>query len=169
MWTAVFVATFIGVHNFKKTGPIWDTWDEIAQYKLVYGLLSGIFVWIAFVSLTFRFAKITVFLVPALMWMALRWLEDAVSAFRAFSTSLSRLLWVGPTTLKKLRETRNDLHSRVINLAVGTLGLRRNTFWKAEVGRKVESKVIGRVAPSIFHCEGGGREIGTKRYDCMIK
>lgn len=121
----VFVTTFYAVHNFKKSGPNWDTWDEIAQYKLVYGLFSGIFVWISSVLLTLPFATITVFLVPALMWMTLRWLEDAVSAFRAF-TALLRLLWVGPITLKALRGTRDDLHSRIMNLAVGTLGLPQN-------------------------------------------
>ncbi|KAH0827848.1 hypothetical protein J3R83DRAFT_3474 [Lanmaoa asiatica] len=125
LWMPVFVTTFYAVHNFKKSGPIWDTWDEIAQYKLVYGLLSGLFVWISSVLLTLPFAMITVILVPALMWMTLRWLEDAVSAFRAF-TALLRLLWVGPTTLEALRETRGDLHSRIMNLAVGTLGLPRN-------------------------------------------
>jgi len=144
LWTPVFITTFIGVRNFKKTGPIWDTWDEIAQYKLVYGLLSGIFVWIAFVLLTFRFAKITVFLVPALMWMTLRWLEDATSAFRAF-TALSRLLWVGPTTLKELQQTRSDLHSRIMNLAVGTLGLPQD--------------------PEKYFLESGGREKGRVKSD----
>ncbi|KAF8554189.1 hypothetical protein OG21DRAFT_1509198 [Imleria badia] len=125
LWTPVFFTTFYGVHNFKKSGPIWDTWDEIAQYKLVYGLISGVIVWISSVLLTLPFATITVVLVPALMWMTLRWLEDAVSAFRAF-TALFRLLWVGPTTLKELRETREDLHSRIMNVAVGTLGLPQN-------------------------------------------
>lgn len=135
----VFVTTFYGVHNFKKSGPIWDTWDEIAQYKLVYGLLSGLFVWILAVLLTLPFATITMILVPALMWMTLRWLEDAISTFRAF-TALLRLLWVGPATLKKLHEERNDLHSRTMNLAVGTLGLPQN--------------------PERYFLESGGREKG---------
>lgn len=125
LWTPVFVTTFYGIHVFKKSGPIWDTWDEIAQYKLVYGLLSGLFVWMLSVLLTLPFARITVVLVPVLMWMTLRWLEDAVSAFRAF-TALLRLLWVGPTTLKTVRDARGDLHSRIMNLAVGTLGLPQN-------------------------------------------
>ena len=125
LWAPVFVTTFIGVHNFKKSGPIWDTWDEIAQYKLVYGLISGVIVWFSAVLLTLPFSTITVILVPALMWMTLRWLEDAVSAFRAFTTLL-RLLWVAPTRLKELRETQDDLHSRIMNVAVGTLGLPEN-------------------------------------------
>lgn len=33
----MFLTSAYSVHNFKKTGPAWDTWDEIAQYKLIYG------------------------------------------------------------------------------------------------------------------------------------
>lgn len=139
LWAPVFVTTFYGVRSFKKTGPIWDTWDEIAQYKLVYGLLSGVFVWVLAVLVMLPFAMITGILVPALMWMTLRWLEDAISAFRAF-TALLRLLWVGPVALKELHETRNGLHSRIVNLAVRTLGLPEN--------------------PERYFLESGGREKG---------
>ncbi|KIJ68151.1 hypothetical protein HYDPIDRAFT_83038 [Hydnomerulius pinastri MD-312] len=142
LWTPVFATTFYAVHNFKKSGPIWDTWDEIAQYKLVYGLFSGLFVWVASVLLTLPFAAITVVLVPSLMWMTLRWLEDAVSAFRAF-TALVRLLRVGKVTLKEMRDTRKDLHSRVMNLALGTLDLPDN--------------------PERHYLESGGREKGRVR------
>jgi len=37
LWAPVFGTTFYATHNFKKTGPIFDTWDEIAQIKLIYG------------------------------------------------------------------------------------------------------------------------------------
>jgi hypothetical protein len=37
LWIPVFLTAAYSVHNFKKTGPVWDTWDEIAQYKLIYG------------------------------------------------------------------------------------------------------------------------------------
>lgn len=45
LWLPVFLTTAYSVHNFKKTGPIWDTWDEIAQYKLIYGLLLIPILW----------------------------------------------------------------------------------------------------------------------------
>lgn len=122
LWTPVFITTFIAVRNFKRTGPIWDTFDEIAQYKLVYGLFSGLSVWAACILFTLPSAAITTFLVPAMMWMTLRWTEDAVSAFRAF-VALARLLCVGKKTLDEIRVTRRDLHSRLMKLAVGTLGL----------------------------------------------
>lgn len=116
------MTTFIAVHNFKKTGPVFDTWDEIAQYKLTYGLMSGLCVWVVAVILTWPFATVTVFLTPAFMWMTLRWFEDAVSAFRAF-TALNRLLYVGKPTLKMMYEKRKDLHDKLMNLAVTKLDL----------------------------------------------
>ncbi|KAG1731516.1 uncharacterized protein EDB91DRAFT_1154364 [Suillus paluster] len=122
LWTPVFITTFIAVRNFKRTGPVWDTWDEIAQYKLVYGLFSGLSVWAACILFTLPSAAITTFIVPAMMWMTLRWMEDAVSAFRAFM-ALARLLCVGKETLDEIRLTRRDLHARLMDLAVGTLGL----------------------------------------------
>jgi len=122
LWLPIFATTFYAVHNFKKTGPIFDTWDEIAQYKLIYGLMSGICVWMAAVAVTWPVAVVTVFLVPAFMWMTLRWFEDAVAAFRAF-TALYRLLRVGKGTLKNMHEVRKDLHARVMNLAVTKLNL----------------------------------------------
>ena len=122
LWVPIFATTYYAVHNFKKTGPIFDTWDEIAQYKLIYGLMSGICVWISAVALTWPFAAVTAFLVPAFMWMTLRWFEDAIAAFRAV-TSLFRLLLVGKPTLKKIYEVRKGLHARVMNLATTELGL----------------------------------------------
>lgn len=122
LWIPISLTTFIAVREFKRSGPIWDTWDEIAQYKLVYGLMSGICVWASAVLLTFRVAWLTIWAVPLAMWMSLRWFEDAVSAFRAF-TSLVRLLRMGDKPLDELRATRADLHDRVIDLAVNTLGL----------------------------------------------
>ncbi|KAF8895688.1 hypothetical protein CPB84DRAFT_1782206 [Gymnopilus junonius] len=122
LWLPVFATTLYAVYNFKKTGPIFDTWDEIAQYKLIYGLMSGICVWLGAVTLTWAVAPVTFFLVPAFMWMTLRWFEDAVAAFRAF-VALFRLLLVGKPTLKKMHEIRKDLHGRVANLAISKLGL----------------------------------------------
>ncbi|KAF8894078.1 hypothetical protein BD779DRAFT_1435241 [Infundibulicybe gibba] len=124
LWVPIFLTTFYAVHNFKKTGPIFDTWDEIAQYKLIYGLMSGLCVWCAAVIFTFPYASITFFLIPAMMWITLRWLEDAVSAFRAF-TALLRLLRVGKPMLKTMYERRKDLYGRIMNLAV-EIGLPEN-------------------------------------------
>lgn len=110
------------MHNFKKSGPVWDTWDEIAQYKLIYGLLSGLCVWILSILLTLPISGVTAVVVPGVMWITLRWLEDAVSAIRAFA-ALVRLLLVGKKELKWMHERRENLHERVMKLAIDTLGL----------------------------------------------
>ena len=91
LWLPVFVTTFIAVHQFKRTGPVWDTYDEIAQYKLTYGLVSGLCTWALATLATFPVAALTAALVPAAMWMSLRWMEDAVAAVRALA-ALARLL-----------------------------------------------------------------------------
>jgi glycerol-3-phosphate O-acyltransferase / dihydroxyacetone phosphate acyltransferase len=143
LWLPVFSTTFIAVHNFKKTGPIFDTWDEIAQYKLIYGLISGLCVWFTSVAVTWHVASFTVILVPAFMWITLRWFEDAVSAFRAFTTLL-RLLHTGKHTLKKMHIRRKDLHSRVMDMAVRSLGLPEDpeSFF-AELGGTEKGRVKG--------------------------
>lgn len=143
LWVPIFATTFYAVHNFKKTGPIFDTWDEIAQYKLIYGLMSGICVWIFAVALTWPFAVVTAFLVPAFMWMTLRWFEDAIAAFRAF-TSLCRLLLVGKPTLKKMHEVRRDLHARVMNLATSKLDLPKDSeTYFSHVGGTEKGRIRG--------------------------
>lgn len=124
LWLPIFITTFIAVHNFTKTGPIFDTYDEIAQYKLTYGLISGLCVWLTAIVIGWQYdiALIGVLSVPALMWMTLRWFEDAVASFRALS-SLLRLLYVGRVALKIMYQRRQDLHSRVMGLAIETIGL----------------------------------------------
>ncbi|KAI0320922.1 hypothetical protein OF83DRAFT_466959 [Amylostereum chailletii] len=144
LWLPVALTTFYAVHNFKKTGPVWDTWDEIAQYKLVYGLVSGLCVWFGAMLITLPIAALTGVLVPVVMWMGLRWFEDAVSAFRAF-VSLLRLLRVGPATLARLRDQRRDIYSRLVNLAVHGLGLPKDpeTYF-GENGEAQKGRVTGR-------------------------
>ncbi|KAK7005672.1 PlsC domain-containing protein [Favolaschia claudopus] len=156
LWLPIFLTTFYAVHNFKKTGPIFDTWDEIAQYKLTYGLISGLCVWFGASMFTFPFSVLTFFVVPPLMWMSLRWFEDAVSAFRAF-TSLMRLLLVGKPTLRSMHSRREDLHKRVMQLAVETLGLPEDPeAYFARNGGKEKGRVRG-------HWESGSRYFSIKR------
>ncbi|KIP05114.1 hypothetical protein PHLGIDRAFT_74780 [Phlebiopsis gigantea 11061_1 CR5-6] len=122
LWLPIFVTTFVAVRSFKRTGPIWDTWDEIAQYKLVYGLISGLCVWGVAVLVTFPIALFTSAGVPLLMWMSLRWFEDAVASLRACA-ALTRLLVMPQRRMVSLQATRRDLHTRIMSLAVHVLGL----------------------------------------------
>ncbi|KZT72212.1 hypothetical protein DAEQUDRAFT_763318 [Daedalea quercina L-15889] len=146
LWLPVFVTTFIAVSRFKRTGPIWDTWDEIAQYKLIYGLVSGLCVWVGATLLTFPVAPVTAMLVPVAMWMTLRWLEDAVSAFRAFAV-LTTLLRMGQKHIWELHVVREQLHKRVMDLAVNTLDLPPDSeTYFARTGGKEKGRVRGRWA-----------------------
>ncbi|OSC97413.1 hypothetical protein PYCCODRAFT_1454906 [Trametes coccinea BRFM310] len=146
LWLPIFATTFIAVHQFKRTGPVWDTYDEIAQYKLTYGLVSFVCTYTVALLATFPVAFLTAPLVPAAMWMSLRWLEDAVSAFRAFN-SLARLLWIGQPALRRMRARREALYRRVVELAVGTLGLPDEPErYFAEAGGRQKGRVRGRWA-----------------------
>ncbi|KAH9957909.1 hypothetical protein BC827DRAFT_1261442 [Russula dissimulans] len=146
LWFPVAATTFYAVRNFKKTGPVWDTWDEIAQYKLIYGLVSGLCVYATAMLVTLPVVPVTSVVVPVLMWMSLRWFEDAVSAARAF-VALGRLLCVNPMTLSRLRVTRADLHRRVVDLAVHGLGLPDDPErYFVEYGEKDKGRVVGRWA-----------------------
>ncbi|KAG8907177.1 hypothetical protein FRB99_005149 [Tulasnella sp. 403] len=129
LWLPIFITTAIYVRRLRSSGPLWDTQDEVAQTKLVYGLASGIVVWGLAVIFTLPIFNTGLFLtmciVPAWMWLTLRWTEDLVSAFRA-SLALYRLLRLGKAELKRTREIREDLHGRVVNLATIALGLPAN-------------------------------------------
>ncbi|KZT21420.1 hypothetical protein NEOLEDRAFT_1073436 [Neolentinus lepideus HHB14362 ss-1] len=143
LWCPIFITTYIAVRNFKKTGPIWDTWDEIAQYKLVYGLISGLCVYFGTILVTLPIAPITAVVVPMVMWMALRWMEDAVSAFRAVA-ALARLLLVRDRTLAEIGAVRKDLYERVTKLAE-RLGLPQDPERSfSESGGREKGRVRGR-------------------------
>lgn len=150
LWIPVFFFAQRAAMRTARSGPIWDTYDELAQAKLVAGLWAGVAVWIAAVALTFPLAPLTAPAVPALMWMTLRWLEDGVAAGRAFA-SLVRLMNLGPARLGELRKRREALHSRVMVLAVEGLGLPSD--------------------PETFFTQSGGREKGRVRslWDGKIK
>jgi len=142
LWLPVFVTTFYAVHEFKKSGPIFDTFDEIAQYKLIYGLISGVAVWFCGVILTLPVALITAFLIPALMWMTLRWMEDCVASFRAFFTLL-RLLRIGKPALHEMRTLRDGLHGRIMDLAISIdLPPNPEEFF-VQAGGKEKGRVMG--------------------------
>jgi glycerol-3-phosphate O-acyltransferase/dihydroxyacetone phosphate acyltransferase len=104
--------------------------------------MSGLGVWFGSILITFPIAALTAVVVPSLMWITLRWLEDAVSAFRAF-TALVQLLRVGKSTLRGMHVRRQDLHARVMSLAVLTLGLPKD--------------------PEMHFLETGGRQKGQVR------
>lgn len=127
----------------KKGGPVYDTWDDISQHKALYGLMSVFLICILVITFTWRITRLTILITPAFLWMSMRWIEDLVATFRAF-TSLYRLLLIGKPALKRMRERRADLHSKVMDLAVGTLGLPGDPEKHfASIGGKEKGRVRG--------------------------
>ena len=144
LWTPVFITSRVAVRNFmKKGGPVYDTWDDISQHKALYGLMSVFLICVLVITFTWRFTPLTVLITPAFLWMSMRWIEDGVATFRAF-TALYRLLLIGKPALKNLRERRSELHGKVTNLAVDTLGLPEDPEkYFASVGGKEKGRVRG--------------------------
>jgi glycerol-3-phosphate O-acyltransferase/dihydroxyacetone phosphate acyltransferase len=90
------------------------------------------------------------------MWITLRWFEDAVSAFRAF-IALVRLLRVGKPALKAIRNRREDLYSRVMNVAINTLGLPPDPeVYFANLGSREKGRIRG-------HWDSKARYFSVKR------
>jgi glycerol-3-phosphate O-acyltransferase/dihydroxyacetone phosphate acyltransferase len=158
LWTPVFVTTSLAVRRYKQTGPIWDTFDEIAQYKMAYGLGSGLAVWLLAVLASGPGAPLTALAVPLVMWLTLRWVEDAVSAFRAL-VSLLRLFLLGSAELARVRAWRELLHARVMALA-REVGLPPDPerYFRERGGRQK-----GRVRSGKWGWESGARYFSLKR------
>ncbi|EJD03308.1 uncharacterized protein FOMMEDRAFT_85043 [Fomitiporia mediterranea MF3/22] len=142
LWLPIFVATQYASARMVRTGPVWDTWDEIAQTKLVTGLAAGCAVWALAVLLTLPIAFITGPVIPVIMWFTLRWLEDTIAASRALR-ALARLLLLGKPRLRALYATRQELYARLMVLAVDYLKLPPD--------------------PETHFSESGGREKGRVR------
>lgn len=83
---------------------------------MIYGLASGSVVYLLAVIFTWPIAPITMVVVPSVMWLTLRWWEDAVSAGRALN-ALFRLFLLGRHELRRTKLWREKLHSRVMKLA----------------------------------------------------
>lgn len=144
LWAPIFLSTQFAVARMRSKGPAWDTWDEIAQTKLVVGLGTGIAVWVLCVLLTLPVAPLSALGVPAVMWLTLRWFEDAVAASRALR-ALLRLLFLPSSHFASLRSTRASLHTRLMTLATQYLSLPEDPeAFFAEVGGREKGRVMGR-------------------------
>lgn len=112
----MFIVVNYKANKIKRSGRVVDTWDEITQTKLMYGLGSGLCIWVVCMILTLPFAPITAVFVPTLMWLTLRWVEDGVSSFRA-SMALFRFLWIGKPELRATLRERETLYKAVMDVA----------------------------------------------------
>ncbi|GAA6038685.1 hypothetical protein JCM8097_002344 [Rhodosporidiobolus ruineniae] len=152
MWVPVFWATRSAQERLVRGGPKWDTYDEIAQTKLAVGLGAGVSVLLLSLLLTFPFMPlVNLVVLPGLMWLTLRFLEDLFSSLRA-AVALLRLLLLGKSQLLMLRDMRAGLHERVEKLAVERAGLPRDAgVFVRERERRWKRLGLGRI-------EGGVRE-----------
>ena len=116
LWAPIYATTSYAVWRFKMSGPIWDTFDEIAQYKMIYGLASGLCVYAFCLAISWPIGFVTVWMVPLVMWLTLRWWEDAISAARALN-ALLRLFLLGRHELGRTKTWREKLYIRVMELA----------------------------------------------------
>jgi glycerol-3-phosphate O-acyltransferase/dihydroxyacetone phosphate acyltransferase len=127
-WTPIFIVARRKAHQTAQSGPKVEVYDEVAQTKLLYGLGSGIIVYSFTLGWSWYSSRGVVFTsigVPLLMWFTLRWIEDILSAARS-ARSIFRMIVVGRQRLDELREVREGLYERVVNVATGRLGLPRD-------------------------------------------
>ncbi|KAF8609268.1 hypothetical protein BDV93DRAFT_550804 [Ceratobasidium sp. AG-I] len=125
LWLPVFLTVNYFTKKHKQTGPVWDTYDEISQTKLIYGLMAGTTTWLVACLVTIPFSLFTAVVVPVIMWMALRWTEDLVASVRSI-VALSKLLVIGKAEMSKTLLWRENLHTRIMQLATERLNLPAN-------------------------------------------
>ncbi|CEQ41102.1 SPOSA6832_02777, partial [Sporobolomyces salmonicolor] len=155
LWVPVFVVAKRESTKMVKKGPAWDTYDEltknrwrprqVAQTKLVYGFLTGVFVLGLCTLLSLRFTPFNLVFFPLLMWLTLRFLEDLASSLRAL-LALLRLLLLGKRQLLMLRSMRDGLRERVERVAVDRAGLPRDAgVFVRERERRWDRVGLGRI------------------------
>jgi glycerol-3-phosphate O-acyltransferase/dihydroxyacetone phosphate acyltransferase len=91
--------------------------DIVAQTKLIFGLLTGVGLYVFYLLLLLPLLPITLPLFPVFFWLSLRWMEDLMSSLRA-SLALLRLLSLGKGQLLLLRQMREGLRERVERIAI---------------------------------------------------
>jgi glycerol-3-phosphate O-acyltransferase / dihydroxyacetone phosphate acyltransferase len=127
-WTPIFIVARRKAYLTAHSGPKVDVYDEVAQTKLLYGLGSGLIVYILTLGWSWYSSRGILFTsvgVPLLMWFTLRWIEDILSAARS-ARSIFRMIVVGRKRLAELYDVREGLYGRVVEVATGQLGLPRN-------------------------------------------
>jgi len=139
-WTPIFIVARRQAYYTARSGPTIDVYDEVAQTKLLYGLGSFLLVYSITLIWSWYSARGVLFpaiWVPLLMWFTLRWTEDMLSAARS-TRSIFRMICIGRKRLDELRDVRDGLYIRVVEVATGRLGLPRDSreLVKTQKGRR---------------------------------
>ncbi|RDX52699.1 hypothetical protein OH76DRAFT_1480318 [Lentinus brumalis] len=122
LWLPAIILSRRSLRRHLCKGPVTDTWDEIAEIKVSSGVIAGIPLFL-FASLAGSFySPYSPIAVAAVMWMSLRWMEDAIASLRR-ATASGRLLLTPESELKDLRALREDIRDRVFAVALVELGL----------------------------------------------
>jgi hypothetical protein len=177
----MFFTSWCRDESHRICRPIWDTYDEIAQYKLIYGLISGLLVWAFCVLLTLQIAPISFLGVPVILWLSLRWYDHSYSIIVFLSHIYAGLRTLFPLCVPSLpcyvssvririswpRFDRLEHHSTPASsrlpLVLSVYPKIRRTSTSASAGdRKAVRWASGRVARSTSRCGGGGSETGTR-------
>ena len=142
-WTPIFIVAGRQAYFTAHSGPTIDVYDEVAQTKLLYGLGSGLIVYTITLTWSWYSSRGIIFTsigVPLLMWFTLRWIEDILSAARS-ARSIFRMLVVGRKRLEELREVREGLYGRVVEVATGRLGLPRDARELIQTSRGLRNRL----------------------------
>jgi glycerol-3-phosphate O-acyltransferase/dihydroxyacetone phosphate acyltransferase len=111
LWTPVFITATLAVRRDKTPRVIRRT----SLHKMRHGFASALLICLLTMSVTWRVARLSAPLVPIIMWLTLRWLEDAMSVFRTLN-SLFQLSLIGSVELARIRTRRELLHARLMAL-----------------------------------------------------
>ncbi|KAA1064440.1 hypothetical protein PGT21_003047 [Puccinia graminis f. sp. tritici] len=116
-WIPTFIVTGYFAHRQRLKGPAWDTYDEVTQTKMLWGLASGLATYGCVLLVCLPIFPLVLIVFPIWMWFTLRWLEDLVATLRA-TRSLVKMLMISKDELKSIRAHRARLEKEVTKLAV---------------------------------------------------
>lgn len=127
LWIPTFLITGYFAHRQRIKGPAWDTYDEVTQTKMLWGLATGLATYGSILLVCLPIFPVALVGVPIWMWFTLRWLEDFVATLRA-TRSLLKMLTLSKEELKRIRNYRERLVKEVYQVAVNEANLpSRNT------------------------------------------
>ncbi|OAV88217.1 hypothetical protein PTTG_09899 [Puccinia triticina 1-1 BBBD Race 1] len=149
-WGPTFAVSAYFAHRQRRKGPAWDTYDEVTQTKMLWGLASGVATYCTVLVVCLPIFPIVAVVFPVWMWLTLRWLEDLVATLRA-TRSLLKMLMISKDELGALRAHRARLEKEVHTLAVDRCMLpgRREDVLAADQQQEIVIK-NGQVAGSRF-------------------
>jgi len=116
-WIPTFLVTAFFAHRQRLKGPAWDTYDEVTQTKMLWGLATGLVTYGCVLLVSLPIFPIVLVVFPIWMWLTLRWLEDLFATLRA-TRSLVKMLMISKEELRSIKCQRARLEKEVMKVAV---------------------------------------------------